>query len=139
MNLDQASAADPLMPAVPLSLKVPLLISLGVGVVAVILSAVVGHWMFGALLCVGLALGLLNIRLVQRGVAKVTAEDHPSKRVMAYNSFARLAVITAFALVIGFVMPKPDGLGVFFGLALFQAIFVMRTTVPVMKGLRQQS
>ena len=57
---------------------------------------------------------------------------------MAYSSASRLLIITAIALVIAFLL-RPDGIGVFVGLAIFQVILVLNTTVPVVKGLRQQS
>jgi len=57
---------------------------------------------------------------------------------MAYSSASRLLIITAIALVIGFLL-KPDGIGVFVGLAISQVVIVLNTTLPVLKGLRQQS
>ena len=65
------------------------------------------------------ALGLLNALLVRRAVEAITAEDHPLKKKMALNSATRLLVITAIGLTIAFVF-RPEGLGVLFGLALFQ-------------------
>ena len=46
---------------------------------------------------------------------------------MALNSATRLLVITAIGLTIAFVF-RPDGLGVLFGLALFQVVLVMSTS-----------
>ncbi|KAA0018048.1 hypothetical protein [Antrihabitans cavernicola] len=126
------------MPAVPLSLRRPLIIGGAIGTLALIASALLGHWLFGVLFIAGLALGLLNVKLVQSAVARVTADDHPSKQKMAYSSASRLFIITAIALVIGFLL-APEGIGIFAGLAVFQVVLVLNTTVPVLKGLRQQS
>lgn len=126
------------LPAISLSLRRPLIISAGIGLIAIAIAAFLGHILMGLLVIVGLALGLLNVKLVQGTVTKVTADDHPSKRKIAVSSSSRLLVITALALVIAFLL-RPDGIGVFVGLALFQVVFVLHTTLPVLKGLRQQS
>lgn len=102
---------------------------------AVALSAWGGHIMFGVFLGVGLALGLINALLVQRSVAAITSDTHPLKRKMAVNSATRLLVITAVGLTIAWVF-RPLGLGVVFGLALFQVVLVLSTALPVWKKLR---
>ena len=51
---------------------------------------------------------------------------------MALNSATRLLVITAVGLTIAFIF-RPQGLGVLFGLALFQVLLVMSTALPVLK------
>ncbi|MDH6247861.1 ATP synthase subunit I [Mycobacterium sp. OTB74] len=97
-----------------------------------------GHVMFGVFFGVGMALGLTNALLVRRAVTKVTAQDHPLKMKMAANSAMRLAMITVIALVIAYQF-RPSGLGVLFGLALFQAVLVLSTSLPVLKKLRAGS
>ena len=84
---------------------------------------------------VGLLLGLLNALLVRRSVESITAGDHPLKRNMAVNSASRLAIITILALILAFVF-RPDGLGVVFGLALFQVLLVVTTTLPILQKIR---
>jgi hypothetical protein len=54
---------------------------------------------------------------------------------MAMNSASRLMVITAIGLAVAFVF-RPAGLGVVFGLALFQVLLVVSTALPVWKKLR---
>ena len=102
---------------------------------AVGLSAWAGHLMFGAFLGAGLALGLINALLVQRSVAAITADAHPLKRKMAVNSATRLLIITAVGLTVAWVF-RPLGLGVVFGLALFQVVLVLSTALPVWKKMR---
>jgi hypothetical protein len=102
---------------------------------AVVLAAVAGYPMFGVFFGVGLALGLLNAVLVQRSVASITAGDHPLKRKMALNSATRLLVITVIGLAIA-ILFRPLGLGVLFGLALFQVLLVLSTALPVWKKIR---
>jgi hypothetical protein len=104
-------------------------------VLAIGLSAWAGHPMFGVFFGVGLGLGLINALLVQRSVASITAGDHPLKKKMALNSATRLLIITAVGLTIAFVF-RPLGLGVVFGLALFQVVLVLATALPVWKKIR---
>ena len=112
-----------------------LVISCVLTAVAVGLAALAGHVMFGVFLGVGLALGLLNAVLVQRSVESITAEDHPLKRKMALNSATRLLVISVIGLAVAFAF-RPTGLGVLFGLALFQVLLVLSTALPVWKKMR---
>jgi dipeptide/tripeptide permease len=100
-------------------------------------AAWLGHPMIGVLFGVGLALGLINAVLVQRSVESITAKDHPLKRKMALNSATRLLVMTVIGLTIAFLF-RPQGLGVLFGMALFQVVLVASTALPVVKKLRAQ-
>lgn len=112
-----------------------LVISLGITAVAVLAAGLSGRLMLGVFFGVGLLLGLLNALLVRRSVESITAGDHPLKRNMALNSASRLAIITVLALIIAFVF-RPSGLGVVFGLALFQVLLVATTTLPILKKIR---
>jgi dipeptide/tripeptide permease len=112
-------------------------------IVCVVLTAIAvtaawfaGHPFFGVFFGVGLVLGLLNAILVKRAVESITAEDHPLKKKMALNSAGRLLVISAVALAIAFYFRNDGGLGVMFGLAVFQALLVMSTSIPVLKKIR---
>lgn len=110
-------------------------ISLGVTALATLIAAYFHHPMVGAFFGIGLLLGLLNALLVRRSVESITARDHPLKRSMALNSASRVAIITMLALIVAYIF-RPDGLGVLFGLALFQVLLVASTALPVWKKLR---
>jgi ATP synthase I chain len=110
-------------------------LSIGITAVAVLAAGFAGHLMVGVFFGIGLLLGLLNALLVRRSVESITAREHPLKRSMALNSLSRLAIITIVGLIIAFVF-RPAGLGVLFGLALFQLVLVVSTAVPVWKKLR---
>ena len=112
-----------------------LIVCAAVTILVVALSAWAGHAMFGVFFGVGLGLGLLNAVLVQRSVASITAGAHPLKHKMALNSATRLLVITVVGLTIAWIF-RPLGLGVVFGLALFQVILVLSTALPVWKKIR---
>ncbi|MFN8089128.1 MAG: ATP synthase subunit I [Mycobacterium sp.] len=104
-------------------------------VLAIAAAGFFGYVMFGVFFGVGLGLGLINAILVQRSVDAITAEAHPLKRKMAVNSATRLLVISVVGLVIAFAF-RPLGLGVLFGLALFQVLLILSTALPVWKKIR---
>lgn len=112
-----------------------LTISVVLTAVAVAAAGSLGHPMVGVFFGGGLVLGLLNAVGVQRSVAAITAEAHPLKKKMAMNSASRLMIITVIGLTVAFVF-RPEGLGVVFGLALFQVLLVASTALPVWKKLR---
>jgi len=102
---------------------------------AMLAAGLLCHVMVGVFFGIGLGLGLLNAVLVQRSVEAITADAHPLKRKMALNSATRLLVMTVIGLTIAFVF-RPQGLGVVFGMALFQVVLVLSTALPVMKKLK---
>jgi hypothetical protein len=104
--------------------------------VAIGLAAWADAVLFGVFLSFGLALGLGNSLLVRLSVASITSRDNPRKGRMAVNSATRLLVVTAIALVIAFIF-RPYGLGVLFGIALFQVLLVLSTVLPVWSKLRK--
>lgn len=115
-----------------------LIVCLALTGVAMLASAFTGNILLGAFFGVGLGLGLLNALLVRRAVEAITAEDHPLKKKMAVNSATRLLVITAVALTIAFVFKAHGGIAVLFGLAIFQALLVFSTSIPVMRKIRSE-
>jgi membrane glycosyltransferase len=98
-------------------------------------AAYLGYPMVGAFFAIGLGLGLLNALLVRRSVTSITAQEHPLKRKMALNSATRLLALTVVGLTIAFIF-RPQGLGVVFGMALFQVLLVLSTALPVLKKLK---
>lgn len=112
-----------------------LVICVGLTALVTLLAGLLGHVLFGLFFGGGLGLGLLNAVMVQRSVEAITADAHPLKRKMAVNSATRLLVMTVVGLTVAFIF-RPQGLGVVFGLALFQVVLVLSTAVPVMRKLR---
>lgn len=106
--------------------------------VAVAAAGFLGTIWFGVFFGVGLLLGLINALLVRRAVEAITAQDHPLKKKMAVNSAMRLLIITAVALAIAIFFKNNGGIAVLFGLAIFQALLVMSTSIPVLKKIRSQ-
>jgi hypothetical protein len=112
-----------------------LLVCAALSALAVGGAYLLGHVMVGVFFAVGLVLGLLNAILVQRSVEAITADAHPLKRKMALNSATRLLIMTVIGLTIAFIF-RPAGLGVVFGMALFQVLLVLTTALPVWKAIR---
>ena len=112
-----------------------LVICVALTAAAMLGAGLLGHPLVGVFFGIGLALGLGNAILVRRSVLSITAQAHPLKSSMALNSAFRLMVLTVIGLVIAFVF-RPEGLGVVFGMALFQLLLVFSTVLPVARKLR---
>ena len=98
---------------------------IGIGVVALALSAILGHVLVGLGACIGLALGIVNIRLVTASVARINASpvERP-KRVLASQTLSRLAITTA--VVIGLLFASLQlGFGTAGGLAAFYFVLLV--------------
>ena len=104
--------------------------------VAVAAAAFVGTIWFGVFFGLGLCLGLVNALMVRRAVESITAEDHPLKKKMAVNSAMRLMIISVIALAVAIFFKENGGIAVLFGLAIFQALLVMSTSIPVLRKIR---
>ena len=130
-----SAAAANVPAATVVNLRRPMLMAAAVGVVGLVVCGLLGHIVMGILGVVGLGLGLLNTRLLQKSVAKVIASENPSRKAVGFSSVQRLLFITAIAVALG-IFVRPDGLGVFFGLAIFQVIIVGNTAMPVLKERR---
>jgi hypothetical protein len=134
---EQTPARPPGLPRLPLSLRSPLITAGAVAVAGLVLTGLYGHLLMGVFGVLGMAMGLLNIRLVQLNVDKITRDEHPRKQQLALSSLSRLALITFVALGLGLAF-RPDGLGVFAGLALFQVILVFSTAVAAVRNYGRQ-
>jgi len=130
-------AAANMEPSVFINLRRPLLIATGFAVAGIVLGVIFGHPVMGILFAIGLGMGLWNARMLQKHVVKVISGDNPTKRQITGSSMQRLGILTILALAMGYFL-RPDGLGVFFGLAVFQMIFMANTMLPVLKERRQQ-
>ena len=131
MSAFQAAAAN--VPAsATLDLRRPVIVAMFVGAAGLLVCGLFGHIVMGILLIVGLGLGVLNTRMLQRSVVKVISSENPSRKAIGRSSMPRLLFITALAIAFGIFL-KPDGFGVFVGLAAFQVIILATTITPVMK------
>ena len=103
------------------------------GVVALVACLLLGAFLVGLGLCVGLGLGLTNFRMVQASVVKVSGQARENKRrPLAMNTMGRLAIVSVIALGLLFVS-FDLGLGVMVGLAAFQMLLLLNVTRSMLK------
>jgi hypothetical protein len=108
--------------------------TLVIGAAALVAAFSFGHLLVGVGACIGLAMGLLNFRLIGVSVDKVTAMDIDNpKRPLAVNTLGRMGIITVIALGLCFVS-KPLGFGVLGGLAVFQIILIANVARSMSKA-----
>ncbi len=85
-------------------------------------------------LCIGIALGIANFRLIVRSVLKVGRRvEGDKRRPLAMNTLSRLMAMTVVALALAWVKP-PLGLGIIGGLALFQFVLLANVTRSMLKA-----
>ncbi len=107
--------------------------ALAVGALGLVGSLLLSAPLTGLGLCLGLGLGIVNFRLIQRSVVKVSGrEDENKRRPLAMNTMGRLGLISAVALGLLFV-DFDLGLGVMVGLALFQALLLLNVARSMFK------
>jgi hypothetical protein len=103
------------------------------GVIGLIACLAFGAPLTGLGLCIGLGGGLINFRMVQRSVVKVSARDDENhKRPLAANTVFRLGVFTVAALGLLFLSFQL-GLGVMVGLAGFQFFLLLNVAMSMFK------
>jgi hypothetical protein len=100
-----------------------LLIAVTLGAVSLIALTIVGQYLAGILLCVGLGLGAYNSKLVQRSIARFTASGNAGRKALMVSVFRRLALVSVVAFAIAYLY-RPVGWVVLVGLALFQMLML---------------
>lgn len=108
------------------------------GAAAIVVLSLAGHPLMGVFGCLGLALGALNNRMLQKSVISYAGDESMSKKRFRRGVMGRLGAITLLAIAFGLII-QPDGLGVFAGLAVFQIIMLIGAAVPVFRSLRPTS
>jgi hypothetical protein len=112
------------------------LLSVVLSVVAIVLTSLAGHPLMGVFGAVGLFLGALNNRMLQLSVLRyANAGGAITKKRFRHGVFVRLAAVTLVAIGIALLV-RPDGLGIFAGLAVFQLLMLVGAAVPVFRSLR---
>lgn len=121
------------LPELTRVLRRTVLSALGVGAVAFVVALLLSHAPFGFGVCIGLGLGLANIRLVTAQTAKVS-ESKMTKpvRALASLTLARLAATTI--IVIGLaVFITSLGLGAVAGIAVFYFVFLVNLIGSILR------
>ncbi|MEU0541257.1 hypothetical protein ABZ319_15430 [Nocardia sp. NPDC005978] len=107
------------------------------GLLILMVTGVLDRLLLGVFIAGGLVLGGLNAQLTWMSIVRITDSETPSKQKLALSSAARLLILTGLSILLA-IVTRPNGIGIFFGLALFQLILVLQTAIPEVKGLRQQ-
>jgi peptidoglycan biosynthesis protein MviN/MurJ (putative lipid II flippase) len=120
------------------NLRRAVIVSAVLGTVGVVVLSVLGHPLMGAFGLVGLGLGALNNRMLQKSVLRYAVDERMGKKQFRHGVMARLAVVTLIAIGLALLL-RPDGLAVFVGLAVFQILMLVGAAVPVFRSLRTTS
>jgi hypothetical protein len=117
------------------NLRRSVLVSVALGLAALVVTSVIGHPLMGVFGSLGLALGAYNNKLLQQSVLRYAANADATKKQFRRGVMGRLGAVTLIAIGCGFLV-QPDGLGVFVGLAVFQVLMLIGSAVPVFRSLR---
>lgn len=130
----QPVATPPVVDAAT-NLRRSVIVASGLGLASIVVLAFLGHPLMGMFACIGLSLGALNNRMLQHSMLNYASRPTMSKRQFSQRVFMRLAFVTAIAFGFGLLV-RPDGLGIFVGLAVFQVLMLVGASVPVFRSLR---
>jgi hypothetical protein len=111
------------------------------GAIAIIVTSFQGHPLMGVFGCVGIALGAVNNRMLQLSVvnyANAVTSGAGTKKKFRGGVALRLGGVTVLAAAMALLV-RPDGLGVFVGLAVFQILMLVGAALPVFRSLRPTS
>jgi hypothetical protein len=108
------------------------------GAVAIAVTSVQGHPLMGVFGLVGIALGAVNNRMLQRSVIAYATVEGMTKTRFRNGVLGRLGGITLVSIALALLV-RPDGLGVFAGLAVFQLLMLVGAAVPVFRSMRPKS
>jgi hypothetical protein len=134
--VDGYSTTHPLV-EVAVNFRRTLIAAIVLGGVSLLACSLLTSYAAGLLICVGLALGAYNARMVARGAARAaTGGRGYRRRRFVGSALGRLGVITAIALLL-LIAVHPGGWGVVVGLALFQLLLVGMAAGPLLREVRR--
>ena len=121
------------LPELTKVLRYTALSSAVIGIAALVTSAFLSAAVFGWGVCLGLGLGLGNIRLVTLQTAHVSERKVAKPiRSLASLTLVRLAVTTAIVVVLAALVTSL-GLGAVAGIAVFYGIFLVSLIVTILR------
>jgi hypothetical protein len=120
------------------NLRRSVVVSAVLGAAAIVVLSIEGHPLMGVFGFLGLGLGAYNNRLLQKSVLRYAISEQVGKKQFRRGVMGRLGLITLLAIGLA-VLVRPDGLGVFVGLAVFQILMLIGAAVPVFRSLRQSA
>lgn len=117
------------------NLRRTIVVSVALAIVAIVVTSVLGHPFMGIFGALGLALGAVNNRMLQRAVLRYGTDESFSKKRFRHGVLGRLSAVTLIAVGCALLV-RPDGLSVFVGLAVFHVIMLVGAALPVFRSLR---
>jgi len=129
-------ATDAALGGVTRGYKRVLIVAVGIGLVGLIVAVVMGHYLAGVTLCVGLGLGFINTRFTVAAAAKFSGTEDRRKRPIIFASLQRLGLVTAIALLVAYAL-RPDGIATLVGLALYHIVLLGNTSTALHRELRR--
>jgi small-conductance mechanosensitive channel len=110
--------------------------AIAIGVVALVVSGVVDHVLAGVGICLGLGIGLVNIRLVTRSISRIAASDLPKpRRAIASRAVYRL-IGTTVVVVALVALSTVLGIATAGGIALFYLVLVANLVRALLGGMQ---
>ena len=144
MSLPTEQSASPVSPVSDVgvdaaaNLRRAAVVSAGLAVVAIALTALASHPLIGIFGTVGLALGAVNNYLLQRSVLRYGSDESITRKQFRNGVLRRLTAVTLLAVGCALLV-RPDGLAVFVGLAVFHVVMLIGAALPVFRSLRPTS
>jgi len=127
-------ALDAQWSAVARGYRFALILAAVVGAAAVVASILLGHWVAGVFICVGLGLGGWNSRRLWTDTQLLTngaaAAGEKWRGPAVTSSAKRLGLITLIAFLVALAY-RPLGWTVFLGLVIFQVVMVVAVLPPL--------
>ena len=121
------------LPEVQRLLKRTVFSAIGVGTIALVVAGLLGHLVFGVGVCIGLLLGVVNVRLITQQTAKASE----SKRAKPIRALASLTLFrlgaTTLVIVVLAVVTTQLGFGAVGGVAVFYFVFLANLIVPLLR------
>jgi hypothetical protein len=105
------------------------------GVIAIVITSLQGHPLMGLFGLLGIAFGAVNNWMLQKSVIVYAMGPDMTKSRFRGGVLGRLGGITIIAVALALLV-RPDGLGIFAGLAVFQILMLVGAAVPVFRSLR---
>jgi hypothetical protein len=97
-----------------------------------------GEWTLAGCIAGGVGLALLNHLATEYWLLRIiTSGEQPTRTKLAMSTLLRLVVLSVVAIGIA-ALYWPEGIGLFFGLAIFRLIALVMTTMPLLKELKHQ-
>lgn len=129
-------ASDAALSGVTRGYRRVLIVAAVIGVIGLIVASLLGHYIAGLTLCIGIGLGFINTRVTINAAARFSTTKDRSKRPIIFSSLQRLGLITAVALLTAYAL-RPDGLAILAGLAIFQLVLLGNTSSSLFRELRR--